>query len=725
MTIHESQMPMDFSESREPDSRWLGLATDNRRLFDALQDGWLRPRSSWGQPIGVGAYARDEHPSDAVHSIPVHARLDPAKLPDLDIHVLRNERWRLCRLGGVQPTDHALYWPGALPVFAISEISVSTAEERVRLAGMARRASNLALPEELVKVEADPGDRVDLKSYPSIATTGIGIPDELDAIHGAMSMAVWGVPRIDLWLDTLAASLDPQRSALAAMAAKVDASWWCLPPWGGRLDDAVPASRHDRLWLAAVEVFRGQTAGARVDARELATRIHEEALQGRPEDGRETTAWLDATTRILRAESVVQLQNWRHCPVGIAIQLVLARPAPARFKTWFKDLPQIPPGIGWSAATLCGLLHGYRGLDVQFRGEALQRELLSIHALRLTAAGSRGIRWPTALAKMPQWRRAGGNIILSWGGRDFFAKPEHARGRWFGIDIRNAQVRREALKLATKRNWPCVFGEVVLRDVQIPYVGPGAVRTLDTPEARIEVQGEVRLRLPPNQEVEKGLDVGRFRRLVATEAGPLPNPPLLPVPSTQPERLTVPGLVYVRDFLSADDEEMLVTCIGQQEWKTELSRRVQHYGWRYDYKARHVDPSMRLGPLPDWADALARRLVSEGLVPQRPDQVIVNEYIEDQGISAHVDSISFADSIATISLLESWVMVFRKRRAKKKVEQPLERRSVAVMSGEARREWTHELPKRKSEPGGPGEKRTKRKRRISLTFRKVNRNASS
>ena len=591
---------------------------------------------------------------------------------------------------------------------------------------MARRASNLALPEELVKVDADPGDRVDVKSPPSIATTGIDIPEDLDSIHGAMSMAVWGVPRIDLWLDMLVASLNPQRLDLAALAAKVDASWWCVPPWMRPPDTAVGASMQDRLWLAAVEVFRGQVTGARFDSRELATRIHDGVLRGRPEDGDgETRAWLDATTRMLRAESVVRLQGWRHCPVGIAIQLVLARPAPARFKTWFKDLPQIPPGIAWSAAALCGLLHGYRGLDVQFRGEALQRELLSIHALRLTAAGSRDIRWPTTLAEKPQWRRAGGNIILSWGGRDFFTKPEHARGRWLGIDIGDARVRSEALKLATERNWACVLREVVLRDVQIPYVGPGAVRTLSGVEARIEVEGEVRLRLPPNQEVERELDVDRFRRLVATEAGPLPNPPVLPVPWTQPERAAVPGLKYVRDFLSASDEEMLVTRIDQHAWNTELSRRVQHYGWRYDYKARHVDPAMRLGPLPGWADALARRLVSEGLVPQRPDQVIVNEYRGDQGISAHVDSDSFADSIATISLLESWGMVFRKRGAKGKVEHRLERRSVAVMSGEARREWTHELPKRKNEPGGPGERRRKRERRISLTFRRVNRNASS
>ena len=39
------------------------------------------------------------------------------------------------------------------------------------------------------------------------------------------------------------------------------------------------------------------------------------------------------------------------------------------------------------------------------------------------------------------------------------------------------------------------------------------------------------------------------------------------------------------------------------------------------------------------------------------------------------------------------------------------------MTGDARYRWTHEIPKRKYEPGPAG--RVERRRRISLTFRKV------
>ena len=44
----------------------------------------------------------------------------------------------------------------------------------------------------------------------------------------------------------------------------------------------------------------------------------------------------------------------------------------------------------------------------------------------------------------------------------------------------------------------------------------------------------------------------------------------------------------------------------------------------------------------------------------------------------------------------------------------LDRWNATIMTGEAQCRWTHEIPKRKNEPG-----RVPRRRRLSLTFRKV------
>ncbi|GEN13559.1 hypothetical protein MFU01_85960 [Myxococcus fulvus] len=127
---------------------------------------------------------------------------------------------------------------------------------------------------------------------------------------------------------------------------------------------------------------------------------------------------------------------------------------------------------------------------------------------------------------------------------------------------------------------------------------------------------------------------------------------------------------------------------------------------------------MHIGPLPPWAAKLAERLVAESILPWRPDQVIINEYIESQGISKHVDCEScFEEAIAMFSLLESWEMVFRKKNTKLKAAQLLERGSLAVLTGDARYQWTHEIPSRKMEPSG-----LPRGRRISITLRKVRTN---
>ena len=136
--------------------------------------------------------------------------------------------------------------------------------------------------------------------------------------------------------------------------------------------------------------------------------------------------------------------------------------------------------------------------------------------------------------------------------------------------------------------------------------------------------------------------------------------PNLPPTQTAEKSIEVPGLVYRPDFITADEESKLVEQIDAQEWNADLKRRVQHYGWKYDYTARRIDKSMHIGSLPKWAQQLSDRLVHERLIYDRPDLLIVNEYGGKQGISRHIDKThSFTGEVATISLLATWGMVFR------------------------------------------------------------------
>jgi alkylated DNA repair dioxygenase AlkB len=176
------------------------------------------------------------------------------------------------------------------------------------------------------------------------------------------------------------------------------------------------------------------------------------------------------------------------------------------------------------------------------------------------------------------------------------------------------------------------------------------------------------------------------------------------------EASKVPGLLYTPDWIAPDEERALLAAIDASAWSTELRRRVQHYGVRYDYTSRAVAAGERT-PLPLWAAPLTARL------DFAPDQVIVNEYEPGQGISAHTDCVPcFGPAVAAVSLGSACVMEFGHGGVR--VGVPLAARSLCVMTGPSRYEWRHAIAARKSDPAPDGG-RVPRARRVSVTFRTV------
>ena len=180
----------------------------------------------------------------------------------------------------------------------------------------------------------------------------------------------------------------------------------------------------------------------------------------------------------------------------------------------------------------------------------------------------------------------------------------------------------------------------------------------------------------------------------------------------------IPGFTYLPRFLSDDEataQHRWIYARPTDEWRTELSRRVIHYGWLYDYQTRRISSDLYLGPLPDVFTKMALRLFSEtGMFPEIPNQVIVNEYKPGQGISMHTDHRDFGPTVAMVSLGDSWSMNFLHERTGLRRSKLLEVGSALVLGEEARLEWRHGISKRKSEPGGKP-----RSTRVSLTFRTV------
>jgi len=188
---------------------------------------------------------------------------------------------------------------------------------------------------------------------------------------------------------------------------------------------------------------------------------------------------------------------------------------------------------------------------------------------------------------------------------------------------------------------------------------------------------------------------------------------------TQQSLANVPGLSLIFDFVNNPEETALLREIDQRPWSDELSRRVQHYGYRYDYRQRRITCDSYLGPLPPFLQKIAQRLHAEGHLPVVPDQAIVNEYLPGQGIAPHVDcEPCFGNVLASLSLGSPVVMQFSALNgADELVALQLEPGSLLVLSGPARYDWKHGIPARKTD-ALPGAKWI-RQRRVSVTFRQV------
>ena len=189
----------------------------------------------------------------------------------------------------------------------------------------------------------------------------------------------------------------------------------------------------------------------------------------------------------------------------------------------------------------------------------------------------------------------------------------------------------------------------------------------------------------------------------------------------QPAIDKVSGLYYLEKVIYNSDD--IINSLDEEEWisvtDSSKSRRVQHYGWKYDYKARKV--THRLDDIPKFLDGLKFGLESKcrilGLIDEKYtfDQCIINEYYPGQGISEHTDAKDYDKVIGCYTLGSGATMRFKKDG---KIESLyVKEDSLYIMSGESRYDWKHEMTSHMTDIVD-GHK-IARDRRISVTFRRV------
>ena len=189
------------------------------------------------------------------------------------------------------------------------------------------------------------------------------------------------------------------------------------------------------------------------------------------------------------------------------------------------------------------------------------------------------------------------------------------------------------------------------------------------------------------------------------------------------------GLIFFADYISKEEEKFYLELIDSQAWSRELSRKVQHYGYRYNYSTRKVEvcdtgildklclPLMKY----NWTyselydGSMDVEEYNDGCI--HPNQVIVNEYNPGEGISAHVDADCFGDRIVVLSLGSGTVLRFTHVDTGEEESYYIPPRSLLIMEGDARTKWKHEIPKRRSDMVDG--KFIPRERRVSITYRTV------
>jgi alkylated DNA repair dioxygenase AlkB len=180
----------------------------------------------------------------------------------------------------------------------------------------------------------------------------------------------------------------------------------------------------------------------------------------------------------------------------------------------------------------------------------------------------------------------------------------------------------------------------------------------------------------------------------------------------------IPGLNLLYDFVSTKEELKLIEAIDNSPWLDDLKRKVQHYGFKYDYKLRRIDESLRIGDLPIWCNDVTKKFLEVVNIFDSVDQLIINNYEPGQGIAMHTDcEPCFTNTIVSLSLGADIVMDFSYKGEKEKISIILPRRSLLLIQDDARYNFLHGIAQRKKDKFN--EKIIERKRRVSMTFRKV------
>lgn len=212
------------------------------------------------------------------------------------------------------------------------------------------------------------------------------------------------------------------------------------------------------------------------------------------------------------------------------------------------------------------------------------------------------------------------------------------------------------------------------------------------------------------------------------------------------DHVIVNGCRIWEEWITPEVESELLREIDNGKWEESLKRRVQHYGFPFNYKTLMLDYTTPTVPISETCAALAMSMhalssdddgelrSSSTPAPAPLTQLTVNEYFPGQGIASHIDTKNcFGPHIFVLNLGSGIVMRLQYRgdgtapadndndheasTASNKKNLWLPRRSLLLLGGDARYSWSHGISPRYFDKVSGA--LIPRERRVSLTFRQA------
>jgi alkylated DNA repair dioxygenase AlkB len=160
---------------------------------------------------------------------------------------------------------------------------------------------------------------------------------------------------------------------------------------------------------------------------------------------------------------------------------------------------------------------------------------------------------------------------------------------------------------------------------------------------------------------------------------------------------TPPGFEYRAGLIDPVEESALVAEIQSLELApyefrgVEARRRVIAFGYRHDYRTRHLQEAAQIPPF--LSELRSKAAVFAGLPVEDFKQVLVSEYSPGTPIGWHKDREHY-DQIVGVSLLSAAIFRFRREQGEHwmRLSRVLEPRSVYLLTGPARELWQHSIP---------------------------------